>query len=113
MDAWYKSTVSVVLQYYSSSTTKRNDRQSRPPRRTVVEEAHTDDGSACEVLKKAKIEYRTVANPETGASEQKLERGHFHHLWNVAHDITELGQLDRQKLHSKIRDLEVRGARVS
>ena len=61
----------------------------------IVEEVHTEDGSACEQLRKAKIEYQAVENPETKKTEQKLKSGHFHHLWNVGHDIKDFNDMDR------------------
>ena len=72
----------------------------------IVEEAHTDDGSACDALRKVRIEYASVENAETGKTEQKLRKGHFHHLWNVNHDVQELDKLDRAKLCDKIEELE-------
>ena len=72
----------------------------------IVEEAHTEDGSACEQLRKAKIEYQAVENPETKKTEQKLKSGHFHHLWNVGHDIKDFNDMDRKALHARIKELE-------
>merc|ERR1711924_250161 len=66
----------------------------------------TDDGSACEQLRKVKIEFHAVENPETREIEQKIQKGHFHHLWNVGHDITDFDDMDRDALRARIKELE-------
>merc|ERR1712048_333487 len=72
----------------------------------------TLNGTAIDELLKVPIEYGGVEDPETGDIVQKLKSGHFHKLWNVAHDIVEFDQMETADLRKKLKDLEDELAKV-
>lgn len=53
----------------------------------VVEKCVTDDQSAVEKLLKVSIKYENVTDPESGEPVKQLVEGHFHQMWNLAHEM--------------------------
>eukprot|EP00966_Prymnesium_polylepis_P098263 2275654-Prymnesium_polylepis.2 len=71
----------------------------------VVEECVTSDQSAVAELLKVPIKYHQVLDPESGEEKEVIKSGHFHAMWNLAHEMKDFEKMSIKELKKRQEDI--------